>query len=129
MLSRVNIFYTLEELIESALAFNPQGGQDSGVEEVFTPINLPQILPQNLPHGLLQETPQGVLQGLGGIHLPSIAPSTLAPNTLAAHSVQLVTQAGMKLFILLALQVRIGFSIASRKHSIICYPTLLLPYL
>lgn len=70
MLSRVNIFYALEELIESAFAFNPD---DSGI-----------VCKQKLP-------------------------STASSTSLAApcdnKSVQLVTQASMKLFILLALQV------------------------
>jgi hypothetical protein len=70
MLSRVNIFYALEELIESALAFNPDDG---------------------------------------GIVCKQKLPSTASSISLAApcdnKSVQLVTQASMKLFILLALQV------------------------
>jgi hypothetical protein len=67
MLSRVNIFYALEELIESALAFNPD---DSGIV----------------------------------CKSRSIASTSLsAPSD--NKSVHLVTQASMKLFILLALQV------------------------
>lgn len=77
MLSRVNIFYALEELIESALAFNHD---DDG------------IVCKDMQHSPPASS-------------ASSASSTSLPGPCNDKSVQLVTQASMKLFIILALQV------------------------
>ena len=82
LLSRVNIFYTLEELIESALAL---GGQERKAD-TFSPSPLtPSVSP------------------VFSISSPfNSSSSSFAPS---ARSIQLVTRAAMKLFIFLALQV------------------------
>ena len=83
LLSRVNIFYTLEELIESALAL---GGQERKADTFSPSPSSPSFTPvfSSIPSPFNSSS------------------STFSPS---ARSIQLVTRAAMKLFIFLALQV------------------------
>lgn len=95
LLSRVNIFYTLEELIESTLCVN---GDRNGVEDVDVDVDAENdTIHSNKNSSLSQTLPTSTLTS-------TLYPCPPPPSP-SAKGLQLLTRAAMKLFISLALQV------------------------
>ena len=92
LLSRVHIFYTLEELIESALALNIEEGQSAANTTSFSTSS---TSVQNNPP--MQPNPSNSIAS-------SFSTSSVIPSN-SARSLQIVIRAAMKLFIFLSLQV------------------------
>jgi hypothetical protein len=99
LLSRVNIFYTLEELIESTLCVN---GDRSGVEDVDVDVDADADA-ENDAFQSNKNTSQS--QTLPTSTFTSTLYPCPPPPSPSAKSLQLLTRAAMKLFIFLALQV------------------------
>jgi hypothetical protein len=97
LLSRVNIFYTLEELIESTLCVN---GDRSGVED--GDIDVDADAENDAFHS--NKNPS-VSQTLPTSTFTSTLYPCPPPPSPSAKGLQLLTRAAMKLFIFLALQV------------------------
>jgi hypothetical protein len=93
LLSRVNIFYTLEELIESTLCVN---GDRSGVEDGDVDVENDEFH-SNKNSSLSQTLPTSTVTS-------TLYPCPPPPSP-SAKGLQLLTRAAMKLFIFLALQV------------------------
>lgn len=93
LLSRVNIFYTLEELIESTLCVNEDR---NGVEDVDVDAENDAI------HSNKNSSPS---QTLPTASFTSTLYPCPPPQSPSAKGLQLLTRAAMKLFIFLALQV------------------------
>ena len=88
LLSRVNIFYTLEELIESALSLGVESRDDPSSPQSIPTFPLPLTSFTTLSAPVLPSTPS--------------PPPTPSCNSRA---IQVATKAAMKLFIFLALRV------------------------
>ena len=92
LLSRVHIFYTLEELIESALALNMEESQSAANTTSFSTSSTSVQY-----NALIQPTPSNAITS-------SFSTSSAVPSN-SARSLQIVIRAAMKLFIFLSLQV------------------------
>ena len=93
LLSRVHIFYTLEELIESALILKIEETTMAANATSFS--TSPSTIQYNQPMRSSSSTPGGTT---------SFSTSLTIPQN-STRSLQIVIQAAMKLFIFLSLQV------------------------
>lgn len=102
LLSRVNIFYTLEELIESTLCGN---GERSGVEDGDVDADAEIDAVNNNRGSSTAHLSRSLSQTLPNPPFNSTLYPCPPPPSQSARGLQLLTRAAMKLFIFLALQV------------------------
>ena len=108
LLSRVNIFYTLEELIESTLSVNGDrnGVQDADADgDVDVDVDIESEAFVSNRSSSTVHLSRSLSQTLPSPPFTSTLYPCPAPLSPSARGLQLLTRAAMKLFIFLALQV------------------------